>query len=936
MKRKLLTPFLKQSLLAVPAAALMLGAAQAGTTIGLNFQSWYYDSGVTPQTIGFGQGYQTTGFPVTAKAFGVATGNWVNTDPLDCSSAVATSVTMGAVTANLNTVNMWESDIGNLVNPADEWTQGGPLPVSWSSVLPGNDEVTWSFEDNTGWTNTLTGLNAGFPNGYVIGLIGVSKCTTNSRVVFTDGVTTWTNGFSTIYTAGNANFSGPVGLMATPTLTSDTLTFGAVSRDISSAQSCALAGFVITDQPVVSKDPTNTSVNQGAALNLNATVIGVGPLAYQWRTNGAPILDATNATYTVPSTTTADASTYDVVVTNLYGSATSSVATVTVIAVPTIVVNLSGTASTIYAGANFSQWSVTASGGLPLHYNWFKDGTPVDTDSPTLTLTNVTAANNGGYYVVVTNLYGTTPHSVTNTLTVVTSPNLYTTDVAHDSPSAYWPLGETSGTTAVDYSGAGHNGNLSNSVTLGVTGPRPPSYAGFDAGKTAYQFDGATAYINCGNGPSLSGTTDFTVEAWVNTTATTMARLISQRSGFDGEYMFDINADGSLQFTIYGGGYQFNFGTARKVNDGLWHHIAAVRNGTNGAIYIDGTLAANATGPVRPLDASFTTFIGFDGRDAASYFNGALSDVAIYPVALSTHTITLHAYHGQFANAPFSVSVVPGGYVADTKPVGTLHHGVNNSASWTNSITDAAGTPVTRSGVAVFTGGSQITSPASTDFDSASGTICFWVQANAPLPGPGTEAAMLFDRRTTNGAVIALSDAGYIKVQCAAGANTFEPTSYIPDNNWHHVAVTYDQSVSGAIEVFIDGVSVGSQVNTTNWAWPTTQQLELGKSHDGYWRRLNGQMDDFRIYNRILTQPEIASIQTSDALVDTSALMLRYNFGTAGEGQSLTWPVGTLESSPSLSPASWTPVPNAVPPYPFLPPAPLNPAGTTLFYRSGF
>ncbi len=79
MKRKLLSKSLfKQTALAVPAAALMLGAAQAGTTVGLNFQAWYYDSGTTPQTIGFGQGYQTTGFPVTAKAFGVAPANWVN------------------------------------------------------------------------------------------------------------------------------------------------------------------------------------------------------------------------------------------------------------------------------------------------------------------------------------------------------------------------------------------------------------------------------------------------------------------------------------------------------------------------------------------------------------------------------------------------------------------------------------------------------------------------------------------------------------------------------------------------------------------------------------------------------------------------------------------------------------------------------------------
>src|SRR3954470_20312253 len=106
MKRNRSAKNLKQSFLAIPAAALMLGAAQAGTTVGLNFQSWYYDSGATPQTVGFGQGYQTTGFPVTAKAFGLSTANWVNTIPLDCSSALDTSESVGLVTAHLTTVNM--------------------------------------------------------------------------------------------------------------------------------------------------------------------------------------------------------------------------------------------------------------------------------------------------------------------------------------------------------------------------------------------------------------------------------------------------------------------------------------------------------------------------------------------------------------------------------------------------------------------------------------------------------------------------------------------------------------------------------------------------------------------------------------------------------------------------------------------------------------
>ena len=83
--KKRTSPNFRGTLLAVPAAALMLGAAQAGTTVGLNFQTWYYDSGNIPQTIGFNNGYSaynTTGFPVTAKAFGVNPADWFNTDPM--------------------------------------------------------------------------------------------------------------------------------------------------------------------------------------------------------------------------------------------------------------------------------------------------------------------------------------------------------------------------------------------------------------------------------------------------------------------------------------------------------------------------------------------------------------------------------------------------------------------------------------------------------------------------------------------------------------------------------------------------------------------------------------------------------------------------------------------------------------------------------------
>jgi hypothetical protein len=61
---------------------------------------------------------------------------------------------------------------------------------------------------------------------------------------------------------------------------------------------------------------------------LRAIAAGVPPLAYQWRKGGVPILSATSTNYSIPNISSGGD--YDLVVTNLYGSATSSVSTVTI------------------------------------------------------------------------------------------------------------------------------------------------------------------------------------------------------------------------------------------------------------------------------------------------------------------------------------------------------------------------------------------------------------------------------------------------------------------------------------------------------------------------------------------------------------------------------------------------------------------------------
>src|SRR5262249_27202832 len=81
----------------------------------------------------------------------------------------------------------------------------------------------------------------------------------------------------------------------------------------------------ITQNPV---SQTRECSSQNATFTVTAA--GSAPLSYQWRHGGSPITDATNSSLTILNATFADAGNYDVLVSSPYGSATSSVAVLTI------------------------------------------------------------------------------------------------------------------------------------------------------------------------------------------------------------------------------------------------------------------------------------------------------------------------------------------------------------------------------------------------------------------------------------------------------------------------------------------------------------------------------------------------------------------------------------------------------------------------------
>ncbi len=219
-------------------------------------------------------------------------------------------------------------------------------------------------------------------------------------------------------------------------------------------------------------------------------------------------------------------------------------------------------------------------------------------------------------------------------------------------------------------------------------------------------------------------------------------------------------------------------------------------------------------------------------------------------------------------DAPPSANVI-----VDSKPSGTPRNGVNAGATWVASSTDASPTPVTRDGLMQFDAilGNQVTLAASAEFNTNRGTIMFWMRSSG-VTGPGQYGAILFDRRanqyTGPGDVIVMQDDGRIFVQAANGAtggiNQFATPNAVNDNRWHHLAYVYDQSATGAIAIYIDGVLAQRQNNTAAWSWGPAQEIELGRSYDPFWRRFNGLMDDFRLYNRQLTPAEITAVVAGD------------------------------------------------------------------------
>ncbi len=154
----------------------------------------------------------------------------------------------------------------------------------------------------------------------------------------------------------------------------------------------------------------NQSACPGGSATFSVSAGGIPAPTFQWRKNGTNIGGATSSSYTINPVGAGDAGSYDCVVTNACGSATSNAATLTVNAGPSITTH--PTNETVSAGAT-ANFVVIAGGTAPLSYQWRKDGSNLadggDISGATtanLAIANAAVADEGSYDVIVTNACG--------------------------------------------------------------------------------------------------------------------------------------------------------------------------------------------------------------------------------------------------------------------------------------------------------------------------------------------------------------------------------------------------------------------------------------------------------------------------------------------------------------------------------------------------
>jgi hypothetical protein len=240
-------------------------------------------------------------------------------------------------------------------------------------------------------------------------------------------------------TIGGSTISGTTNetLTISDAQTNDIGNYLVVVTNYGGSVTSSVAVLTVIQAPLITVQPLSQTVGVGSTVSFSIGGFAESPYNLQWLKNGTNLTDGTNISGSIISgatnnplyisnVQTNDNGNYWIIVTNAWGSATSSNAILTVVSFPTIIVP--PTNQTVGLGSRVT-FAVTAVGISPLSYRWQVNGTDLvngvrigGATNFALTITNAQTSDDGGYSVIITNIVGSVTSSPPAVLTVLLSP----------------------------------------------------------------------------------------------------------------------------------------------------------------------------------------------------------------------------------------------------------------------------------------------------------------------------------------------------------------------------------------------------------------------------------------------------------------------------------------------------------------------------------
>jgi hypothetical protein len=184
---------------------------------------------------------------------------------------------------------------------------------------------------------------------------------------------------------------------------------------------------------------------------------------------------------------------------------------------------------------------------------------------------------------------------------------------------------DMSGNSAIDRSGSGNNGTLTNGPTrtIGKVGQ-------------ALSFDGANDSVLLSSSRNLPSTADWTVSSWVKTVFAGPETVLSNSNGGPVYNLLGIGTS-KIWYHHYNGGWLSQYGTS-NIADDAWHFLTWVNHSNNTMdLYVDGV--AEVVSASSTLEGSgLVNQIG-KGWDGVYAMNGKIDEVRIYNRALSASEV---------------------------------------------------------------------------------------------------------------------------------------------------------------------------------------------------------------------------------------------------------------------------------------------------------